>query len=179
MLTVYPFRRAATLACLCATLAGCMSNLPDLTGTTNPQVTRLQQEAPPGAAPGTCWGKQVTPAIIETITHQIMLQPAEILSDGTVTSPAIFKTETSQQIVRERKENWFETPCDSIMTSEFIASLQRALKVRRFYRGSITGEMDNRTRAAVRKYQTPLGLDSDILSLASARKLGLVQVPIE
>lgn len=31
-----------------------------------------------------------------------------------------------------------------------------------------------RTRAAVRRYQKPQGLDSGILSLAAARKLGLV-----
>jgi peptidoglycan hydrolase-like protein with peptidoglycan-binding domain len=36
--------------------------------------------------------------------------------------------------------------------------------------------MDARTRAAVRAYQKPEGLDSGILSLAAARRLGLVAV---
>ncbi|WP_406645962.1 peptidoglycan-binding domain-containing protein [Aliisedimentitalea scapharcae] len=179
MSTKFPFRHVATLACLCAMLAGCEQGLPDLNGPTGSQVTRLQQEAPPGATPGTCWGKQVTPAVIETVTHQIMIQPAQILVDGTVTSPAIFKTETIQQIVRERTEEWFETPCDDVMTPQFIASLQRALKVRSLYRGQITAEMDTHTQTAIRKYQKPHGLDTGILSLATARKLGLVEVQIE
>lgn len=171
-------RRALPLAGFCALLAGCTpGTLPDLEALNEPEVSRLRQEGPPGAAPGTCWGKQVVPAIIETVTLQVMMQPAEVLVDGTVISPAIFKTETSQQIVRERKETWFQTPCDATMTPEFIASLQRALKVRGLYRGAITGETDARTRAAIRRYQTPLGLDSGILSLAAARKLGLAELP--
>ena len=175
-----PFRRVALAVGLCAPLAACETGaLPDLAALQEPEVSRLQQERPPGAAPGTCWGKQITPAIIETVTHQVMLQPAEVLSDGTVLSPAIFKTETTQQIVRERKETWFQTPCDATLTPEFISSLQRALKVRTLYRGAISGEMDARTRAAVRRYQEPLGLDSGILSLAAARKLGLVELPAD
>ncbi|MBE1283138.1 MAG: peptidoglycan-binding protein [Rhodobacteraceae bacterium] len=160
-------------AILLAALAACD------TGLSEPEVTRLQQEAPPGAAPGTCWGKHITPAIIETVTHQILLQPAEILADGTILQPAIYKTETRQDIVRERKEIWFRIPCDDVSTPEFVSSVQRALKVRGHYRGAITGEMDARTRAAVRRYQAPQGLDSGILSLAAARKLGLIEVEQE
>ena len=157
-----------------AGLAACSA--PDLGGLGEPHVTRLSQIAPPGAKPGSCWGKDVTPAIIETITHQVMLQPAQVLADGTVTQPAIYKTETLQQIVRERREIWFETPCANLMTPGFIASVQRALKARGLYRGKISGEMDASTRAAVRRFQKPQGLDSGILSLAAARKLGLIAV---
>ncbi|WP_317055187.1 peptidoglycan-binding domain-containing protein [Roseovarius rhodophyticola] len=110
------------------------------------------------------------------MTQQILLQPAEILDDGTVARPAIYKTETRQQIVQERKETWFETPCASDLTPEFTASVQRALKARGVYRGPITSVMDARTRAAVRAYQKPQGLESGILSLAAARQLGLVAV---
>jgi peptidoglycan hydrolase-like protein with peptidoglycan-binding domain len=39
--------------------------------------------------------------------------------------------------------------------------------------------MDNRTRAAVRRFQKPQGLDSGILSLAAARKLGLVAIKLD
>ena len=38
--------------------------------------------------------------------------------------------------------------------------------------------MDRLTRRAVRAYQAPLGLDSGILSLAAARKLGLAVVDV-
>ncbi len=160
---------------LLAGLSACQNSLP-LTGPNEPEIVQTLQEAPPGAEPGTCWGKDVTPAVIETVTEQVLLQPAEVRNDGTVIEQAIYKTETRQAIVQERRVTWFETPCARTQTPEFIASVQRALKVRGLYRGSITGEMDARTRAAVRAYQKPEGLDSGILSLAAARRLGLVAV---
>ncbi|MFV0513410.1 MAG: peptidoglycan-binding domain-containing protein [Jhaorihella sp.] len=152
------------------------ADLGALAGLGEPRLARTTQAAPPGAEPGTCWGKHATPAIIETVTNQVMIQPAEVLSDGTVTRPAIYKTETVQQIVRERRETWFQTPCEQVVTPEFVASLQRALAARQLYRGPVTGVSDARTRAAVRRYQQPMGLDSGILSLAAARELGLVAV---
>ena len=133
---------------------------------------------PPSAEPGSCWGKDTTPARIETVTEQVLLHPAEVLTDGTVTRPAVYKTETRQQIVQERREIWFETPCAHQLTPSFIASLQRALQARGVYRGAITAQMDRRTRRAVRAYQSPQGLDSGTLSLAAARKLGLIAVEI-
>ena len=160
---------------LMAALAACQSTLP-LTGPNEPEIVQTLQEAPPGAAPGTCWGKDVTPAVIETVTEQVLLQPAQVRGDGTVEEPAIYKTETRQAIVQERRVTWFETPCASVQTPDFVASVQRALKVRGLYRGPVTGKMDARPRAAVRAYQKPEGLDSGILSLAAARRLGLATV---
>ena len=157
-------------------LAACAPVARDPGAIGEPPVTRLSQSAPPDAQPGTCWGKSVTPAIIETVTRQVMVQPAEVMADGTVARPAIYRTETRQDIVRERRDIWFQTPCPALQTPEFIASVQRALQARGHFRGTITGEMDARTRAAVRRYQRPQGLDSGILSLAAARKLGLVAV---
>ena len=159
----------------CAALAACQPAM-SLRPPGEPEVVQTLQEAPPGAAPGTCWGKDIRPAVVETVTEQILLQPAEIRDDGTVLRPAIYKTETRQAIVRERKVTWFQTPCARDQTPEFVASLQRALKARALYRGAISGQMDARTRAAVRAFQTPQGLDSGILSLAAARQLGLVAV---
>ena len=172
-------RRPLFCAIALIALAACAAGGPDLGALSEPQVTRLNQAAPSGAEPGSCWGKAVTPAIIETVTHQVMLQPAQIHVDGTMLQPGVFKTETRQEIVRERKETWFQRPCDAEMSPEFIASLQRALGARELYRGNISGEMDARTRASVRRFQKPLGLDSGILSLAAARKLGLVAVKVD
>ena len=139
-----------------------------------PDLVYTTATPPPGAQEGSCWGKHVTPAELETVTHQIQLQPAEVRSNGAVSAPAVYKTETSQQIVKERRELWFETPCAPELTPEFVSSLQRALKARGHYRGAISGYIDLRTRAAIRKYQAEQGLDSAILSLAAARKLGLI-----
>lgn len=164
---------AATLAALC----GCAPLPADLGAAGEPQVTRLTQvAAPPGAPPGSCWGRHVSPAVIETVTDQVLLHPAEVLADGAVARPAIYKTETVQRIVRERTETWFETPCPEQMTPEFVASVQRALAARGLYRAPVTGAMDARTRTAIRRYQAPEGPDSGILSLAAARRLGLVAV---
>lgn len=139
-----------------------------------PELEQRLDTPPPGARAGSCWGKDVTPAVVETVTEHVLLQPAQVTVEGEVTAPALYKTETQQRIVRERREIWFETPCDSQMDAAFVETLQRALKARGHYRGPINGEMDTTTRRAVRRYQQPQGLDSAILSMAAARQLGLV-----
>jgi hypothetical protein len=164
-----PFLGILPVVAICA---ACSTTAPDA------DVTRVsangQTPAPPGAAPGTCWSKRTEPAVIETVTQQNLVQPAEILDDGTVISPALYRTETLQRIVRERRETWFETPCPEVQDSEFLASLQRALKARGYHVGPVTGTYDWLTRRAVQTYQKEQGLDSATLSLAAARQLGLV-----
>ncbi len=156
-----------------ATLLACG---PQSTLVDTPEVASFSSEIPEGADPDTCWGKQVTPAVIETVTRHVIVQPAEIRADGSVGNPAVYKTERVQQIVKTRQENWFETPCQEAITEDFIASLQRALSVRGYYIWPVNGEMDSRTRAAIRRYQKSQGLDSSVLSLAAAQKLGLASV---
>lgn len=70
----------------------------------------------------------------------------------------------------------FRVPCPEVMTPEFLASLQRALQARGFFRGAVTGAMDAPTQQAVRAYQQSLGLDLPVLTLAAAQSLGLVPV---
>jgi hypothetical protein len=136
------------------------------------EVTR--GAGPPDADPSACYANEATPAVIETVTEQVMLQPPQITSDGHVREPAVFVTETQQRIVEERRELWFEIPCQlRTGDSDFIASLQRALAARGQYSGPVTGVMTRRTLRAVRAFQAPQGLDSGILSLAAARQLGL------
>ncbi|WP_417241517.1 peptidoglycan-binding domain-containing protein [Celeribacter sp.] len=158
----------------CAALGACQTISPD-TGT---QVLRARdaQSAPPGADPDSCYGRTVTPAIIESVTEQVLVQPPQIGSDGSISYPAVYRTETRQEIVRERHELWFETLCDEELTLEFIASVQRALAARNYFSGTATGRMDRPTRAAIRAYQKDQGVDSEVLSLAAARKLGLKAV---
>ncbi|MEK0164112.1 MULTISPECIES: peptidoglycan-binding domain-containing protein [unclassified Phaeobacter] len=146
------------------------------TGGSSLQVSRNAPAAPPGAAPGSCWGTHTTPAVIETVTVQVMTRPARTAADGQVLEPARFRRETRQDIVRPRRESWFETPCPVDMTPQFVGSVQRALAVRGLYQGQITGILDRDTRAAVRKFQERDGFDNDQLSLVSARRLGLVAV---
>ncbi len=172
-------RLILTAFCGPLVLAACQSPMETDTVTRllEPEAQILRAaDGPPGADPDSCWARDVTPAVIETVTEQVMIQPPQITADGQVTSPAVFKTETQQRITQERKEVWFETPCPEALTPEFVASVQRALAARGLYRGAITGEMDRTTRRAVRRYQSEEGLDSGTLSLAAARRLGLVAV---
>lgn len=140
-------------------------------------TARVNVSAPPGAAPGTCWARETTPALLETVTDQILIEPAVHAPDGSVTRPPRYKTETHQKILRERDEIVFETPCPPALTPEFIASLQRALAARGLYRGLVTGGMDAGTRAAIRAFQAPLGLDTGVVSMKAARMLGLSAYP--
>ncbi len=163
----------AALAALC--LVGCAPTISgqDFLTTEMPEVTRSPAMAPPDAPEGSCWGHDVTPAVVETVTVPVLVQPAQIGADGGVRQPAVYRNETRPQIVREREEIWFQTPCETDMTPDFVASVQRALEARGAYGGPITGVIDPRTRAAIRRFQKPQGLDSGVLSLAAARQLGL------
>ncbi|GGX54727.1 hypothetical protein GCM10007385_23800 [Tateyamaria omphalii] len=170
-MTLRPFFPALAAACIVAACAD------DGTVTSSSNVDPISlATAPPGAAPDTCWDKTVSPAVVETVTRKVQLQPAQVSSDGRIQSPPIYKTETSQQVVQPRRETWYEIICEADITPDFIASVQRALEARGFYTGRITGEMDARTRAAVGRYQASEGLDSKTLSIAAARKLGLITV---
>lgn len=133
--------------------------------------------APPNAKPGACYARDITPAVIETVTEQIVASPAIVAADGTITQTASYRTETHQKIVKPRSDIWIETPCDEVQTIEFTATLQRALKARGFYKGKITAILDPRTRRAIRAYQITQGLDSAVLSVESATKLGLIEIP--
>ncbi|SES32110.1 Putative peptidoglycan binding domain-containing protein [Tranquillimonas rosea] len=139
-----------------------------------PRVSRFLEadlsarDAPPDAAPGTCWARETTPALIETVTEQVQVAPAGRAA------PATYRTETRQAILRDRDDIWFETPCPEMVTPAFVASLQRALRARGYHRGPVTGEVDDATRRAIRRYQAAQSLHSDALSLAAAKRLGLV-----
>ena len=163
---------------LLGVFAGC-DIAPDSAARTAPDTNGLLKgSAPADAPPGTCWGKSVEPAVIETVIAPVLVNPERVDSDGVVISPAIYRNAPSPKIVQDRQETWFETPCDDVMTPEFIASVQRALAARNVYSGPITGRLDSATQSAVRAFQKPDGILSADLSLASAHTLGLVTVPV-
>ncbi|WP_116087279.1 peptidoglycan-binding protein [Tropicimonas sp. IMCC34011] len=143
--------RHGPLICCLLLVAGC--------GLGRPDVTRLGEasigaaDGPPQAPPGTCWSRDETPAVIETVTEETGRQ--------------------IQRIVVERREVWFETVCEGAMPPDFIASIQRALAARGLYQGPADGEANAGTRAAIRAFQAPLGLNSSVLSLVAAQELGL------
>lgn len=131
------------------------------------------------AADGRCYGRDISPAVIETVTVQEVETPAVRGPDGAVLSPAVYRTITRPQIVRERSEQAFETVCPPAYTAAFVESLQRALTVRGYYRGPVTGILDTATARAVQDFQRTAGPDSPLLSMAAARDLGLVALTRE
>ena len=151
-----------------------------------PAGETVSRAAPIGPPPptvadntGVCWAEDVTPAVYEQIEGEVQVVPESLSPDGEIRQPAIFRKTLVARVVRERTELRFEAPCPADMTAEFIASLQRALAARGYFSGNVTGEYDAPTAAAVRQYQTESGLDSNQLSLESARTLGLVAVDID
>jgi hypothetical protein len=139
------------------------------------ELIRLEGTRPPeGGPPGACWDRYTLPTVIETVTDQVLVTPEERRADGTITRPAAFRTESSQQIVQERGQVWFRAPCIAEQTVDFVATLQRALKARGFYLAPINGTFDPTTAEAVRRYQASRGFDSPRLTLAAARELGII-----
>lgn len=139
------------------------------------ELIRLEGTRPPeDGPPGACWDKYTLPTVIETVTDQVLVTPSERGPDGTVITPAVFRTESSQQIVQERGQVWFRAPCIAEQTVAFVATLQRALKARGFYLAPVNGTFDPTTAEAVRRYQASRGFDSPRLTLAAARELGII-----
>lgn len=169
--------KAVILAFGLGVLAGCETKAPAVEAP-EPGVLEATRNGPDGAAPGSCWGRTVSPAVVEQVREQVQVSPAEVSVDGTITKLPVFRNEVREQIVTPRRDNWFETPCPEVMTPAFVETLQRALAVRGFYAGPVTGQMDAATRAAVLQFQSSEGLPSGVLSLATARQLGLVAVEL-
>lgn len=172
-----PFRYIATTTAALCFLTACDVPASNTNASSATRTIGFAQDAPEGAASGTCWGKTISPAIIETVNREVLLQPAQISSDGRIQQPAVYKKEDRQEIIKPRQETWFETVCPTLLTEEFVASLQRALNARGAYRGQITGLLDDKTRRSIRKLQLDSGFDSGILTVDAARTLGLVAVP--
>jgi hypothetical protein len=160
-------------------IAGCdpLATGADRGAPAEPGVIRATRHGPADAPEGSCWGRTVSPAVIETVTEQVQIAPARTAPDGSVIKPPVYRSEKRQQIVTPRVDTWFETPCVEKVGVDFIASLQRALAVRRYYEGPITGVTDPETAAAIQRFQRSTGgPDSPVLSLQSARTLGLIAV---
>lgn len=175
-----PVLAAVTLAACAPAQAPAQGPAVSRSGPENPLAgsTLSRMVAPPPGAPsGTCWQRDVTPAVIETVTERVAMPSPGTAAAGNADragGPMVIRSQTHQRIVRDRKTLVFETPCPPVFTPEFIKSIQRALMARGAYAGAITGHYDQPTRAALRRYQARVGLDSDILSMANARALGLV-----
>lgn len=166
---------------IAAALAACQGGLPAPAARSDlgAEVVRLNRPGPPTRPEGACWESDVTPAVIETVTEQVVVTPETRDETGRLLQPATYRTDTRTRIVNDREEIWFRAPCPADYTVDFVASLQRALKARGYYLAALTGQLDAATRDAVRRYQADRGLDSPRLSLAAARELGLLPTALD
>ena len=163
----HQFINASLATLLAFAFAGCNRALiPDAPAVANLRTEMVRGDRPAGPD-GACWARDATPAVIETVTERIA-------EDATAERDAGLRTQTQQKIVQPREQIWFRTPCEMVLTPDVIASLQRALAARGLYPGDATGELDPATRVAIRAFQTARGLNSDRLSLAAARELGVI-----
>jgi hypothetical protein len=126
---------------------------------------------------GRCFATQViAPPVMQTVTEQVQIVPAQLDASGAVTSPPVFRNQQVERIATPAQEQSFETLCPPAFTAEFSSSLQRALLARDAYLGAVTGTYDEATGAAVQLYQSPTGPNSPILAVQTARDLGLVSL---
>jgi hypothetical protein len=162
-----------SILCLLGILAlpGCTPDAPVTAAPAVPVFIAAEIETGPD---GLCYGRDISPAVLETVTAQVLDAPAVLAPDGAVVTPAIYRSVIRQEIVRERQEVAFETVCPPAYTLAFVETLQRALAVRGFYNGPLTGVMDIATGQAVQAFQRQTGPDSPLLSIATARALGIV-----
>lgn len=166
---------------LAAMLSACVGPAVDRPARADLSIEAVQTrdgKAPPGGD-GICWDKDTTPAVIETVTEQVVVTPEQRDAAGQLVTPAAFRSETAQRMVQDRQDVWFRAPCPDQMDVAFTASLQRALKARGLFGGAVSGSFDADTAEAVRRFQAERGLDSPRLSLAAAKELGLIAVDID
>ncbi|RYH01799.1 peptidoglycan-binding protein [Salipiger sp. IMCC34102] len=130
-------------------------------------------------ATGTCYARADAPRRVDVVDTFEEVRPARRDAEGRVIEPAVVRKISTPREVVTGEGTRFEAVCPPVLTEDYVASLQRALLVRRAYAGPITGDYDGPTQDAVRLAQRTQGIDSAILSVATARSLGLTAVPLE
>ena len=143
-----------------------------LAGCVAPAVTR---DATPDGGRDVCYARAARPAPIEVTVHDVVEAPALRLPDGTVLREEVRAAVTEMVEVDPAETDWFEAPCP-LMAGDpsFVRQVQRALAARDLYGGPIHGRYDEATRRAAAAFQAATGPASGWLSLASARRLGLI-----
>jgi len=173
-------RRLSLISALLA-LGACDTSLSTVSRNATPNLYTPAPLAPADAAEGTCWDRTESPALVQTITETVLVQPAQISATGTVQAPPVYRTVDKQVIVQERQIRWFQIPCPQDLTPSFVASVQRALALRGLYEGEDTGQMDKTTRKAIETFQLTnhvSALDHSWLTVERAQKLGLWTVDV-
>jgi hypothetical protein len=112
----------------------------------------------------------VIPAEYKTITKRVVTSEARTEA---VAIPETYRTITRQEEAAPAQTTWASVLCDYNATPDVVRKLQQALKAEGHYSGPIDGVIGSQTRGGIQSYQARSGVRSDILTMGSARKLGL------
>jgi hypothetical protein len=125
-------------------------------------------------AQGRCFARTAAPTETSIVSELVEVLPEVRDANNVVVRDAVFRSVTRPRTLRAGQGKRFETVCPQIYTTAFVASVQRALIVRQAYTGQVNGLYDERTSAAIQRFQRPMGFDSPFLSADVARSLGVL-----
>lgn len=111
------------------------------------------------------------PAKYNTITKTVEATPASVQRTPV---PETYKTVTKTIETAPARTVWTSVLCDVNTTPDVVVRLQRALKSAGHYRGPIDGVIGSQTTSAISSYQSAQGVQSDILTIDNAKKLGIL-----
>ena len=127
-------------------------------------VTRTVQATPPTTR------TVEIPAEYGTVNVTKLVEPARIES---IEIPAEYQTVTQRKLVREGSLEWRSILCETNMSADVVAALQRALAGAGFDAGPADGNYGRQTANAVEAYQRKNGLASGQLTMETLRSLGV------
>ena len=133
-------------------LGGCFSSA---------QLLNEQRRANTGQSTQECYHTIIKPAV------------RQLGKTYSVNNQGVPQTQLTNEIINAPEKTRFRTPCPEQMTSEFILTLQNALKSTGYFPYRITGSMDVETKRAIKLYQKQRALDSDIVSWKTLESLGI------
>jgi len=148
---------------------------------------------PPHAKPGECYARVWVPPKYKTVTEKVLKKEAssryevipayktitvtEMVSPPqtkTIEIPAVYTTVTRKEKISDGHMEWRSILCQTNMTRDRIAQIQRALKAKGFDPGPIDGVIGSKTMAAVRAFQRKNNLPVDkYLNIATVKALGV------
>jgi|GEM_PF-3103736 len=113
-----------------------------------------------------------TEAKYQTVTKQVLVQEAKTVEEEI---PAQYDTITHQKVVKEQTVSYQKVLCKRNMTASNVMALQKALKAKGYYTGSIDGAIGPGTFRAASNFAKAKGFSygSTIVSMDVATALGL------
>ena len=111
------------------------------------------------------------PAHYHSVTKTVEATPASVKRTPV---PETYKTVSRTVEAAPARTVWTSVLCDVNTTPDVVRRLQTSLKSAGHYGGPIDGVIGSQTRRGIASYQAATGVQSDILTIDSAKKLGII-----